>query len=212
MIALAPPPAFVLAPPVYFPGLGAAASSYSTQQIQQMIVAAANAYGVPPSIALGIASHESGFNPNATNQNTNGTTDYGVMQLNSTTVQTLGVSNPLDPQQNIDAGVGLLAQYLNTYGGNVTDALQAYAAGPGSVGSPSSSTSSFINYVTGYSPPASLDLSNSSGLDLSSLGISLPDLSSFSVSDALGLGVPDWVTWGGIALLTLGVAFAASRA
>jgi len=205
---------FVLAPPVYFPGLGAAASSYSTQQIQQMIVDAANANGVPPQLALAVASHESRFNPNATNYNTNGTTDYGVMQLNSTTVQTLGISDPYDPSQNIDAGVSLLGKYLSQYGSEAA-ALQAYASGPGAVGSPPNSVATdLIGYANTYSPPAGLDLSSagSGGLDLSSLGISLPDLSSFSVSDALGLGVPDWVTWGGIALLTLGVAFAASRA
>lgn len=202
-----------LPPSAYVRGFGA---TYTTQQIQQMIVDAANSYGVPPSIALGIASHESGFNPNATNLNTNGTTDYGVMQLNSTTVQTLGVSDPLDPQQNIDAGVSLLAQYLNQYGGNTNLALQAYASGPGSTSSaPTPSTSSFISYVTGYSPPAGLDLSSSSSLpslDLSDLGITLPDLSGFSIADALGLtGTPDWVVWGGIALLGLGALVWAQR-
>jgi soluble lytic murein transglycosylase-like protein len=84
-----------------------------TSAIQAMIVAAADSYGVPENIALGIASHESGFNPNAINHNTNGTTDYGVMQLNTTTVQTMGVSNPMDPQQNINAGVQLLANLLS---------------------------------------------------------------------------------------------------
>ena len=51
-----------------------------------------------------------------------------------------------------------------------------------------------------------VDLGSSapSGLDLSALG--LPDLSSFSISDALGLsGVPDWVVWGGIALAGFGI-------
>lgn len=104
--------------------MGAAATT-SPAQIQAMIVAAANQYGVPPSVALGVAAHESGFNPNATNVNTNGTTDYGVMQLNSTTVQTLGVANPMDPQQNIDAGVSLLGQYLTQYGGNVQQVVMA---------------------------------------------------------------------------------------
>lgn len=188
----------MLVPALYIPpqGLG---QTYSTQQIQQMVTSAANAAGIPPSVALGVASHESGFNPNATNLNTNGTTDYGVMQLNSATVQTLNVSNPLDPQQNINAGVGLLAKYYQQYG-NWSDALQAYASGPGSVGStPNSTASGFISYVLGYGDlnptPPSVDFASS---------LALPDLSSFSISDALGIsGVPDWVTWVGLGVSAL---------
>lgn len=137
-----------------------------------MVAASALAQGVPPQIALAVASHESGFNPNATNNNTNGTTDYGVMQLNSTTVQTLGLSNPLDPQANIDAGVGLLAGYLRQYGGDEAKALQAYASGPGTVASgsaPNATASQFIDYVQGYTPQAGIDLGTSAatvaGLD-----------------------------------------------
>lgn len=135
-------------------GVGAAGATLtpSQTQIANMIVAAANQYGVPPQLALAVASHESGFNPNATNLNTNGTTDYGVMQLNTTTVQTLGVSNPLDPQQNISAGVQLLAKYYQQYGGNEESVLQAYAEGPGGVGTEDAGTSQFIQYVESYTP------------------------------------------------------------
>ncbi len=180
-------------------GLGAAQAVTGAQlSIAQMVADAAAQYGVPPSLALGIASHESGFNPNATNLNSNGTTDYGVMQLNTTTVQTLGVANPLDPQQNIDAGVGLLASLLQKYNGDQQLALWAYASGSGSVSAAGSNTanmpaaaSSFVNYVTSYTPPASLDLSAdavpqdltaSSGdgsgslIDLSSLFSGIPSL------------------------------------
>ena len=139
--------------------LGAPIPALTPSQIASMVIAAANQYGVPPQMALAIASHESGFNPNATNLNKNGTTDWGVMQLNDTTVQTLGVSDPLDPQQNIDAGVGLLAKYLQQYGGNEDLALQAYASGPGTVASgaaPNAVASQFINYVQNYTPSADI--------------------------------------------------------
>jgi hypothetical protein len=137
----------------------------SPATIQQMIVAAANQYGVPPSIALGIASHESGFNPNATNLNTNGTTDYGVMQLNTSVLQTYGLTpaQAFDPQTNIDTSMSLLGGYLSKYG-NIDTALQAYASGPGTVASgaaPNATASQFISYVTSYTPPASLDLGDS---------------------------------------------------
>jgi len=194
-------------------GLGAAGSVLSSNQlsIAQMVADAAAQYGVPANLALGIASHESGFNPNATNVNTNGTVDYGVMQLNSTTVQTLGVADPLDPQQNIDAGVGLLSKYLTQYGGNESLALQAYAAGPGTVGSaPSSSTSSFIDYVTGYSVPAGVDVSgDAAAVDIStddgSDSTALFDPSAFlaSVESAVGSVDPTVLAIGGVMLLGL---------
>ena len=128
--------------------------AYTKEQIQQMIIDSANSRGIDPAIALAIASHESGFNPNAVNTaNPNGTKDWGVMQLNDTTVQTIGVTNPLDPKQNIDAGVSLLAGLLNRYSGNVRNALWAYASGPGNVGptkTPNSIAQGFIDYVNSY--------------------------------------------------------------
>ena len=40
-------------------------------------------YGVSPRLLWAIAKAESGFNPAAMSVNTNGTFDYGVMQINS---------------------------------------------------------------------------------------------------------------------------------
>jgi soluble lytic murein transglycosylase-like protein len=182
------------------------ATTASQAQIAQMVVNAANQYGVPPNIALGVAAHESGFNPNATNLNTNGTTDYGVMQLNSSTVQTLGISDPLDPQTNINAGVQLLGQYLQQYGGNTSQALQAYASGPGTVASgaaPNATASQFISYVTSYSPPSSL------GVDLSGSGDGsimdpLPDLTNLANS----IDFTDPTTLTVAALITAGLVYA----
>jgi soluble lytic murein transglycosylase-like protein len=184
-------------------GLGAV----STATVQQMVVTAAQQYGVPPALALGIASHESGFNPNATNVNSNGTTDWGVMQLNDVTVKTLGVSNPLDPQQNIDAGVGLLAKYLQQYGGDEQKALWAYASGPGAVasGKPMNSTASgFVDYVTSYNPDPIL---STLGIDQTSLPVSdTPD----TIDPSTG-GIIDWGTLGLIAAGTLFLVLAAGR-
>lgn len=176
--------------PFAFRGLSGLGTTASQAQVAQMVVNAANQYGVPPNLALGIASHESGFNPNATNVNTNGTTDWGVMQLNDTTVKTLGVSNPLDPQQNIDAGVGLLASYLQKYNGNTSLALQAYASGPGTVASgsaPNSTASSFISYVQGYSAPSSLNVDLTTPSDTADVS------GDGSVSPDAG-GSADWTT------------------
>ena len=151
-----------------------------------MILAAANQYGVPPQVALGVASHESRFQPTAQAPNSSAA---GIYQLISATQNTLGVSNPYDAQQNINAGVGLLAHYYQVYG-NWNDALQAFSDGPATVGisPPSSQTQGLVDYVNAYGPGVSLDASGTTP------GDSIPTDSGASVSDALGLtqyGVTD---------------------
>jgi soluble lytic murein transglycosylase-like protein len=189
----------ILALPVpYFEARGFGQTS---AQIQAQITAEANSLGVPPSIALGVAQHESGFIPTAQNPSSSAA---GLFQLTSSAQQYEGVTNPYDATQNIDAGVSLLAMYYQKYG-NWPDALQAFSDGPGTVGvsPPSSQTQGLISYI---SSNYGVDLSapSSSGIDLSSLGLpdvslsslSLPDLSQSTIID----GVPDWVTWLGIGL------------
>ena len=114
------------------------ASITGQQPVQIAIQDAADRFNVPKELAMAVAKHESGFNPNATYQNKNKqgvvtSTDWGVMQLNDATVKTLGVKNPLDPMENIEAGVGLLADLLKRYQGDQTKALAAYSAGVGGV-------------------------------------------------------------------------------
>ena len=101
--------------------------------IEAAVAEAAGRFGIPRELALAVAKHESGFNPNATNRNANGTTDWGVMQLNDKTIQTLGVRNPLDARENIEAGVGLLARLFDKYHGDQMKVLSAYSAGEGRV-------------------------------------------------------------------------------
>jgi soluble lytic murein transglycosylase len=45
----------------------------------------------------------------------------------------LGVTNVLDPVQNLNGGAKYLKQQLDRFGGDVTKALAAYNAGPGRV-------------------------------------------------------------------------------
>jgi hypothetical protein len=108
----------------------------TTSEIQSQITQTALQYGVPPSLALAVAKQESGFNPNRVSPvNNDGTRDYGVMQLNSNNLAAWGVTNPLDPTQNINAGVSYLAQLLQQYNGDQASALAAYNAGPSKVAS-----------------------------------------------------------------------------
>jgi soluble lytic murein transglycosylase-like protein len=93
------------------------------------ITTAAQANGVDPALLAGLIKQESGFNPNAGS----GAGARGLTQLMPATAAGLGVTNVLDPVQSIEGGAKYLKQQLDAFGGNVTEALAAYNAGPGAV-------------------------------------------------------------------------------
>src|SRR5579859_4550685 len=86
------------------------------------IAAAAQAQGVDPSLAIEVAMDESSLNPNAVGSKG----EIGLFQLLPSSFP--GV-NPYDVNQNIQAGVGYLAQLLGKYGDPAV-ALAAYNWGP----------------------------------------------------------------------------------
>ena len=93
------------------------------------ITAAAKKYGIDPALLAGLVKQESGFNPSAGSP----AGARGLTQLMPATAAGLGVSNVLDPAQNLDGGAKYLRQQLDAFGGDVTRALAAYNAGPGAV-------------------------------------------------------------------------------
>ena len=121
----------------------------SPQDIDTAIDQAASRHNVDPNLVRAVIKVESNFNPNAVSRKG----AMGLMQLMPQTARQLRVSNPFDPQQNVDAGVRHLKQLMENYGGDVKLTLAAYNAGQGAVarsaGVPRfAETRNYVNRIT----------------------------------------------------------------
>jgi len=90
---------------------------------------ASRRHGLDPALVLAVVAVESGFRPEAVSPKG----AQGLMQLMPRTAAALGVQDPLDPEQNLDAGVRHLESLLKLYDGDLKRALAAYNAGQGAV-------------------------------------------------------------------------------
>ncbi|NMB53310.1 MAG: lytic transglycosylase domain-containing protein [Leptolinea sp.] len=103
--------------------------SSANSSFESIIQKASQKYGVDADLVKAVIQNESNFDASAISS----AGAMGLMQLMPATAESLGVENPLDPAENIEGGVKLLRELLNQFGGNLSNTLAAYNAGPGAV-------------------------------------------------------------------------------
>jgi hypothetical protein len=114
--------------PVQFQDLGEAITE-GTAGIDRMVRYYANKNGLDPLLVYAVIKVESNGKSRA--RSSKGAT--GLMQLMPGTAADMGVTNALDPAQNIAGGTQYLAKLLGLFDNDLSLALAGYNAGPGNV-------------------------------------------------------------------------------
>lgn len=107
----------------------AASKPMTIPEMRDVAKAAAVRSGIPPGLVDAVIQAESSYNPAVVSPKG----AKGLMQLMPETAGALGVADPFSPEENINAGVGLLKSLLEKYDGDYKKALAAYNAGEGAV-------------------------------------------------------------------------------
>jgi len=118
-----------------------------------IIQAAAAKYGVDPELIMKMIQAESSGRPDAVSPRG----AQGLMQLMPDAQKDMGVTNPMDPEQNIHGGTRYLSEMMKRFGGDQRKALGAYNFGPGNVeaGKPfPPETLSYLEKILGPAPPS----------------------------------------------------------
>ena len=117
---LVPPVIEAPVPPPSAPEEGTARSA-----LDRKIDAVAERYGVDAGLIRAVIEVESGWNPRAVSSRG----AMGLMQLMPATAKAHGVTDPFDPDQNLEAGAKELSERIDEYSGELSMALAAYNAG-----------------------------------------------------------------------------------
>ena len=102
---------------------------YSTKKYDALISDASERYGVSFPLLKAIIKAESDFDPHAVSKK--GAT--GLMQIMPENFKPLGIRDPFDPWQNINAGARYFKQMYDRFKGKLALSLAAYNAGPTAV-------------------------------------------------------------------------------
>ncbi len=94
-----------------------------------IIIAAAQKFDVDAALVSAVIKAESDYNPRTVSNKG----ARGLMQLMPATAKRFGVTNSMDPEENIHAGTRYLRWLLKTFDGNADLAVAAYNAGEGNV-------------------------------------------------------------------------------
>ena len=86
----------------------------------------ARSKGLDPALVMAVVQAESSFIPHAVSPRG----ASGLMQLVPETAAQLGLEDPFDPAQNLEAGVAYLARLKKRFKGDMVLTLAAYNAGP----------------------------------------------------------------------------------
>lgn len=127
---------FLLDPPARDSSATAAPAAASTAEceplpqsaVEVLISDTAKRQDLDPDLLRGVVRQESSFRPCAVSPKG----ALGLMQLMPATAAQLGVKDPFDPRENLDAGAKFLKQLMSMYE-DLPLALGAYNAGPGKV-------------------------------------------------------------------------------
>ena len=102
---------------------------YSSEKFDELISLASEIYGVSFPLLKAIIKAESDFDPFAVSKKG----AAGLMQIMPENFKPLGIRDPFDPWQNINAGARYFKQMFDRFKGKLTLSLAAYNAGPTAV-------------------------------------------------------------------------------
>lgn len=125
--------------------------SSKTADYDHIIDRKSRKYGIEPAMIEAVITAESNWDPSAISKKG----AIGLMQLMPATAKDMKISNPYDPEENIEAGTRYLRHLLNRFNEDLDLALAAYNAGPARVekagGIPSFiETNMFVNSVKSF--------------------------------------------------------------
>jgi soluble lytic murein transglycosylase-like protein len=137
--------------PASIPATTTAGPGNGAVPFQSLIEESCARYGVDPALLAGLIEQESHFDPTVGSS----AGAQGLTELMPETAGSLGVTDPHDPAQSIDAGARLLSEKLAEFGGDTELALAAYNAGSGAVQQyngipPYPETQEYVKKVLGY--------------------------------------------------------------